>query len=168
MPDGKRSDIFSVDNFITAIAAAENDRIYLGDSSGSVFSINLPNNTKLWQRRIGGARISDIEITAHGLLVSSYDNFVYMLSAESGKRLWKRRLNGRISSKPAVSGRYAVVISLFDSSAAIIELKQGKIVNRIYLERENFFTGGVLFTGNRVVFTTSNGLKTFAVSPTQC
>lgn len=153
---------------ISAIANQSPNRIFLGAIEGFVSAIDSASNVNLWKTRTGGARISDITPTPSGLLVSSFDNFLYLLSANSGRRIWKRRLSGRISYKPTVSGGYAVVSTSFNSSAAIVDLKTGKIVNRIVLEEDNIFTGGILLGENRIIVSTLKGMTAFTSKPGKC
>lgn len=153
---------------ITALDSETGDKVFLGARDGSVSLVDTVNKTVLWSRHVGGAQISGVTQTKDGLLVSSFDNFLYFLSENSGKRIWKRRLSGRIARAPSVSGRYAVAPTLFDSSAAIIDLKTGKIVNRINLEADDYFNEGVLFGENRIIAPTAKGLAIFTPSFNGC
>jgi outer membrane protein assembly factor BamB len=153
---------------ITVLTAQSEDKIFIGDRQGGVSAVNTVSGGTIWKNRVGGAQISDVTLTPGGLLVSSFDNFVYFLSANSGRRIWKRRLNGKISFKPTVFGKHAIVVTLFDSNASVIELSRGNIVNRIGLEEENFFSGSVLLYKNSLVAATPQGLTGFTNASGEC
>lgn len=149
---------------ITALESNNSGVVFTGDETGAAAALDSIKNIVLWKGRIGGAQISDVTLTRNGLLISSFDNYLYMLATDTGKRIWKKRLGGRITYKPTVAGGYAVVSSLFDASASIVDLKNGKIVNRIDLEAENFFNGGVLFGDKQIFASTAKGIVVFAAS----
>jgi hypothetical protein len=58
--------------------------------------------TPEWKLR-NGAEISSVTPTAEGLLISSFDNFIYLISENGGKPLWKKRLSGRITAAPLIA-----------------------------------------------------------------
>lgn len=153
---------------ITTFASETGDKVFLGARDGSVSLVDTVGKTILWSRRVAGAQISGVVRTERGLLVASFDNFLYLLSENGGKRLWKRRLPGRIAHAPSVSDGYAVVTTLFNSSAAIVDLKNGKIVNRINLEADDYFSQSVLFGENRIIAPTAKGLTVFKTSDAGC
>jgi outer membrane protein assembly factor BamB len=155
-------------NRITKLIFQPPNRIYAGDKQGGISAYDSTNNINLWKIRAGGAQISAITPSPMGLLISSFDNYIYLLSPNGGRRIWKRRLSGRISFEPLIYEKFAVVATLFDPSAAIVELKSGKIINRIVLEPENFFRDGFLVSGNLIVSATADGLTAFADSTDSC
>lgn len=165
---GEMETAFEAKMQITAIASKSSGRVYIGGKDGSVLAVDPENKTTFWKSRIGGAQISDLTLTANGLLVSSFDNFIYFISANNGRRIWKRRLSGRIFHKPMVVGGYAVAAGLFDASAAIIDLKNGKIVNRINSEQNAFFSGEFFFADDKIIAVTSSGLTAFTTFDAAC
>lgn len=137
-------------------------KIAFGDKRGNVGAADLTNGKTYWSIR-GGGEITGISRTASsGLLVSSLDNFVYLLSPEKNRRLWKRRLAGRILYKPLILGKYAVVINSSDPRADIFELDDGKLVNQIVFETGNYFTGDILSDGNLLLMQTAYGIRAFS------
>jgi outer membrane protein assembly factor BamB len=148
----------------TIITPSDNDLIYYGDNTGFVFAIREKNKKARWSA-ITGAAIADITILPEGLLVSSNDNFVYLLSGKSGDRIWKRRLNGRPSGKPLVRNETAVFSSAGSKEAVFLDLRKGKVVNQIYLKDDNYFIGNPLAGAEKgsVVFPTFKGLYAFVV-----
>ena len=142
-------------------------RIIYSDDKGTVYFGILRNGTAPVIRKFrNGAEITNISLTRRGLLISSLDNFLYMLSEDNGELIWKRRLGGRISFKPLVEGDYAIVINTSEPVASVVELSTGKIVNKIFLENGDVFTGKPLKSGNKLLLTTQRGI--FAFSDSNC
>lgn len=165
--DGAILKEFDVSFKATAMAFEPDEKLILGDNKGGVHAFNPKNEAKMWTIR-GGGEISDITLTDFGVLVSSFDNFAYLVSPTSGKRIWKRRMSGRLSEKPLIIGKYAVLTNLSDPVAVILDLETGKVVNRVSLENGNYFTDKILSGGNLLVFSTLKGLTAFAEDSGKC
>ena len=140
--------------------------IIWGDKKGFLNSANFAVESekyfkKNWKFRNGG-EISHIVKTKEGLLITSFDNFVYLISEKNGELIWKRRFSGRIAFEPLIDGKFAVINVVGDSSAYILENSGGKIVNKIYVENNNFFTAPALKIKNKIIFPTYRGLLSFS------
>lgn len=122
---------------ITAIQKNGENMLTFGDERGSVKRMNAETGDIEWSFK-SGARISYLSKTKKGILVASYDNFLYLLSSFNGSVLWKRRLSGRVSSTILELGEVALVSTIGDSNPQIVSLESGKIVNRIALGDEIF------------------------------
>ncbi len=112
----------------TAILRDLNDRLLVGDERGNVIVISADGH-RLWRFR-NGAQISSASLQDSEYLAASYDNFVYKLS-RSGSVRWKRRLSGRVNEGPLVLGGSAVISIVGTGSVYVLDLKNGKISNRI-------------------------------------
>jgi outer membrane protein assembly factor BamB len=132
-----------------------------GDGKGSLTSLGQKSKTSNWKFR-NGARISSITLTGRGLLVASFDNFIYLISEINGKMLWKRILNGRISDEPQVNKDYFIITATDDLFAHVIDLNTGKLLNRIPLENDNFFVGESIRSGDYYVYATRKGIISFS------
>lgn len=146
---------------ISAVALPADNRLVYGDRTGNVFALNLPDGSPVWKFR-GGARITDITKTVYGMLVTSDDNFIYLITVDKGKTRWKRRLPGRVSGKPFVSGKYAIVASIAQPEADIINLESGKIINRLYIEADEFLDGYIFVQNNLLILSTPKRLLAFS------
>lgn len=137
------------------------NKLIVGDRKGNLISLNkkLDKKTQMieWKVR-NGAEISSVTLTSQGILISSFDNFIYLISENSGRLLWKKRFSGRIIAAPVVLDNYFIVSATDESIAIIAELNGGRAVNRITLEDDNFFTGLPLKTGNVLVYSTLKGV----------
>lgn len=103
--------------------------IFSGDKKGSLISSGLAQNNSAWKFK-SGAQISSITITNEGLLVSSYDNFLYLIGIDKGNVLWKRRLSGRLLDKPEIFESTAALTVLGEPGALLIELKSGRVTGK--------------------------------------
>ncbi len=141
--------------------------IVWGDKKGGIFATDILTKKTIWKIR-GGAEVSNVNYTVHGLLITSFDNFIYLVSIKSGKRLWKRRLEGRISVEPLIINNYAIIITPANFRASILDLTVGKPVNQINLPDNNYFTLRPVVIGKLVVFSTLKGLVAFTASNNDC
>ncbi len=110
--------------------------------------------------------MSNISITSEGLLITSLDNFAYLISAEKGNLKWKKRLAGRISDKSLVLDNYALITTTAKPTISVVELSTGKSINEIILEDEDFVTANPIKIRNKIIVPTSKGLYSF--SPKEC
>jgi outer membrane protein assembly factor BamB len=131
-----------------------------GNVSSFINDFKNPSTNFIWKFR-NGAEISDLTLTNRGILLSSFDNFMYLISEDQGKLIWKKRLGGRISDAPLVKDGYITVTNTADSSALILDLNSGKTVNKISLPEDLYFTGKPLFAQNKLVLTTQKGIFSF-------
>jgi outer membrane protein assembly factor BamB len=141
--------------------AVTNEAIVYSDQIGNIYALRLSNGEFLWKAR-AGAEVTDISVTEQGVLVSSNDNFAYMLSPNRGDRKWKRKFSGRLTGKPVLRENYGLFVTAAGKEAVVLNLSNGKFVNNVSLLNEAFFTGGATSNG-------SNGgsRDSFALSTSQ-
>ena len=150
-----------------SILAGAADNLYWGDKRGFVNSVDLlAGDKRRWSVRYGG-EISDLSLVPNGILVSSLDNFVYLISRQKGRRIWKRRLAGRVLTKPLIHDDFAVFITT-DDIASVLDLRDGKVVNQISLADKGFVLSAPLIVDNLLVFVTNRGVFAFAGAETNC
>lgn len=143
------------------------DNLIVADKKGILSSLNKRKKTRNWNYRLG-AEISSVKLTARGLLACSFDNFVYLISEKSGKLIWKKRLPGRIAAEPQIRDNNFIITSVDESEALVIELSSGKLVDKIVLEDENFFTGDSTQSKNLFIYTTRKGIFGFSLREEGC
>lgn len=152
--------ISAVPTFIT------NDRIgdslIIGDANGELVKINRKKNSLNRWFRFGG-EISGIVQTSEGLLVSSLDNFVYLISEAKNKLIWKKRLLGRVSATPLFNNEYVLITTADATYVSIINLRDGKLFDRISVEKGDLFTGKNIRSGDFFIYATQNGFLSFSL-----
>ena len=147
----------------TIVESLNENNFILGDGKGLLISYNKKLRTQDWKFRNGG-EISEVTFTRKGLIVTSFDNYIYLIAETNGRLLWKKRLSGRLLDKPQVFGNHVIVAANDDSTAAVLELDGGKLVNRVILEKGNYFLGDSMRTGNSIVYATFKGILSFSGS----
>jgi outer membrane protein assembly factor BamB len=143
--------------------------MFLGYPTGEVAKIasDGDRNETLWKIKTGGS-IAGLYELEDGVLAASMDNFLYLFTTESGNLRWKRRLGGRFNIKPLIYGRYAVVLNSSDNQASVIELNDGKVVNRIMIEDDNYFLNEPSVIGGFLVLQTFRGIYFFVNTDGNC
>jgi len=115
-----------------------------------------------------GGEIFSLSLVPAGVLVSSLDNFVYLISLQKRKKIWKRRLAGRILAKPLIRDNFGVFVTTVGNSAIILDLSNGKIVNQISLPDDSFTLSEPVTVDKSLVFSTSKGIFAFSSGNTRC
>src|SRR6185295_1102443 len=85
------------------------------------------------------------------VLVASFDNFVYALSRSKGDRIWKRRLENRITSAPIVDGDASLVAPLRGDYVAVFLNSDGRRVNLFRLDKDFEIVADPNFSGDMLV-----------------
>jgi outer membrane protein assembly factor BamB len=117
----------------TAILSDDAGRLIVGDERGNLVLV-AADGSKVWRFR-NGAQISSALVYDSEYIAASHDNFVYKLT-RGGNVEWKRRLSGRAADKPLILGDSAVVSVVGTGSVYALDLRNGKILNRIETAEE--------------------------------
>ncbi len=145
----------------------DGNKLYWGEKNGSVNLTHTLRDSRIWSVRYGG-EISSLNLTRNGVLVTSLDNFVYLISLQKGKKIWKRRLAGRISVKPLVAGEFIIFVTPADSNAVVLDLRNGRIINKISIADKGFILSAPRIVHNLLVFSTNKGIFAFAQANIDC
>lgn len=159
---GKSIGTIPVNKQVTALTIRGNGMIVAGDERGGVTTYRNYSG-EIWWRFKSGAKIGTVIGTTDGVLVGSFDNFVYLLSNYSGDVKWKRRLNGRIISEPLVVGDQVFVASSTDEYAVGIDLDNGRPTDQLQFGENQFLTTKPVFTNHdTIVFGLTGSLAGFS------
>ena len=150
---------------VTALTFRENESIVAGDERGNVINYRDASGG-IWWRFKSGARVGTVVETPEGILVGSYDNFLYLISNYSGDVRWKRRMDSRLGQDPFVSdGRLFLTVSVEDTAMSI-DLDSGKILEQIALgENKYAMSSPVLTDGSMLVFSIPEAIVAYSNSP---
>lgn len=167
---------------VVGAPVADAQALYFGSGDGYLYAVVRATGKLRWRSRTGAAIEASptlIDAPVEGkatekpsgkaadkaadhergrLLVASFDNFVYALSRASGDRLWKRRLESRLSAAPLVVGDAALIAPLRSDYVAIFLHEDGRRVNAYRLEREMEIVAEPLFANNLLLLSTNKGL----------
>ncbi|MGB7070942.1 MAG: PQQ-binding-like beta-propeller repeat protein [Pyrinomonadaceae bacterium] len=146
----------------TAVWPDDGPTLIWGDARGNIFRVDRESGEVDWKFK-GGGKISNIASSGEYILASSLDNFAYLISTADGKVRWKRRFSARVTDDPLITPDYAIILAFGERIASFIDLKTGKPVNSLSLEKENAFLQTPVIVDKQVVFPTSHGLISFGI-----
>jgi outer membrane protein assembly factor BamB len=159
---GKVAAVIPVQRAVTSVYVRENGMIVAGDDRGNVTNYRDAAGAVWWRFKSGG-RIGTILETNDGILVGSFDNFIYMLSKYTGDVKWKRRLDGRIVSAPAVFDGYLLAASSTETNAQVLDLEKGKPVDQLQFGENIFLLGSPMVSENSfAIFQLVNGIAAYS------
>ncbi len=159
---GTEASRFESEHPVSAVAFSK-DRTFVGDNNGNVVSVS--GGSAHWRFKTGG-RVSSLIATSAGLVAASHDNFVYLLSSDNGKVMWRRRMPGRIADGISVVDSQLLVRVIGDGRLFIVGTDDGKIVDQIDIEGGISVNGSPLVTtSGSVVVPTPEGLLVYGRRP---
>jgi outer membrane protein assembly factor BamB len=131
--------------------------VYSGTADGYVFAIDRLSGRNRWRVRTGAA-VQTVLATEKCILATSLDNFIYCLSPQSGVKIWKRQLAGRVAAPPLVLKGGVLVAPLVGDECVILNLEDGKKINSIYVGEDNNTEAAPLLSADTLLLTTREGL----------
>ena len=146
---------------IQGAIAVKDNMAYFGSGDGNVYAFDEIRSKVRWQRRTGAA-VQAVTLVENGVLASSLDNFVYLLSLNKGALIWRQQLPGRISSRPVTAADGALFTPFSTDTAIVLNLRDGKPANRLSLGEENSSAAAPISTSHLVLITTPHALLAFA------
>jgi outer membrane protein assembly factor BamB len=158
---GKIENRTKTDRVPTSIILFDDQTLVWGDKKGHLVAVDFPSGAEKWKFKNGGA-VSGVVSTKNGILITSYDNFVYLMSP-GGRVIWKRRLSGRVVSEPVVTDQFAMVTILGEAGVSFIDLENGKTLNKI-VDGDEYGTVGPIRLLNSVIYANSAGLFSYSLS----
>lgn len=138
-----------------------NDMVYFGSGDGYVYAVSETDGHLRWRTRTG-AGVQAVKIVPGGVLVASLDNFVYLLSFNRGKRVWKRQLPGRISAQPVTADDGALFTPLSSDAGVVLTLRDGKQVNSLPTGEGSNTAASPIIVADTVFITTDQALLAFS------
>ncbi len=115
-----------------AVLGIGSDKVIYSDERGNIVSAASGRGFK------AGARADTLWMINDRVLVTSFDNFIYLLTP-SGSVEWKRRLGGRPAGVAFTDDKRLLAFALGTASAVLLDIRSGKIVGGLILpESANF------------------------------
>lgn len=136
--------------------------LVFGNERGELVSVD-PD----WKFRTGAA-VNGVSSYGEALLVTSYDNFVYLIRRGGGDVLWKKRLEGRVAGTFGIDESRLAVFSLGAESGYVVETKKGRTTGVVTLgvQADSIVVGPpnsygpVLLVNGGIIAFSKNGCKT--------
>lgn len=145
-----------------SVAFSKKGDLLVGGDRGNVEHIAIDDGKAAWKFKTGAA-VSSIMETDEGILVTSLDNFVYLISDYNGNVIWKRRLTGRIVEGGVSLGGYFVVLVNGENTGYALELATGKIADVFRSNGNEIISGSPMqVRPGTFAFATTESLEIYA------
>ncbi len=158
---------FKVQNSPHLVSVVDDKYLFWNDYKGNSYLVDLLTRKIIWKFR-SGAEVSNVISTKDSLLISSLDNFAYLISIVKGKLLWKKRFSERFTISSYITEIQAIITIPDANSAYVIDLEDGRIVNQVTSEENNNFVSAPFLFGKLIIYPTVRGLVAFTDSKTKC
>lgn len=142
---------------IQSSPAVRNGKVYFGDDAGVFRALDGKTKSEVWkfdtQSEDGGGQeiISSATFSGSRVLFGSYDSFLYCLSAEDGKFLWKYQTQGPLHSTPVIIEDRTFVAGC-DAQLRSVDLASGKEIGA--LEMGDYSAASPAISGDRLIIGT--------------
>ena len=131
--------------------------VFVGSDEGYVHAIDERTGRMRWRARAGGA-VQTVQPAGKCLLATSLDNFVYCLSTQRGKKVWKRQLPGRVTARPLVLDDDVLLSPLAGDECVVLSLQDGRKINSVYVGEDNNSEADPMLSGDLLLVTTRKGV----------
>ena len=135
--------------------------VFVGSDEGYVHAIDERTGRMRWRARAGAA-VQTVQPAGKCLLATSLDNFVYCLSTQRGKKVWKRQLPGRVTARPLVLEDDVLLSPLAGDECVVLSLQDGRKINSVYVGEDNNSEADPMLSGDLLLLTTRKGVLAFS------
>ncbi|MFC6100570.1 outer membrane protein assembly factor BamB family protein [Olivibacter domesticus] len=123
----KQQWVFEDNSDIGAGIAQGKGTVFIGNTNGEVYALNLKNGKKIWTFKTAGKIYSTPSVWKNILVVGSSDNFIYGIHTKSGTLLWKIKADKAVLGSPVIHKGIAY-IGASDGIFRAINIKSGKLL----------------------------------------
>lgn len=163
--DGELVQRFSVGSVPTSISFSKDGGLVVGDARGSVSMLGPQDTKPIWKFKSGAGVSSAVE-TDDGVLLTSLDNFVYLVSDYNGDVIWKRRLSGRVVDGGLIVNGHLVVLVYGENAGYVLDLATGKVSDALQPTEKDLVNRTPVFVRDRTfALTTTGSLETYSIGP---
>ncbi|MBW6465852.1 MAG: PQQ-binding-like beta-propeller repeat protein [Brevefilum sp.] len=107
--DGSTIWTFAADDSIWGRAVVVDQTLYFGDSSGTVFALDVNNGQQIWrQQSFTGSIIGGLSVLPDGIAFVTEEGTIKTINFD-GSPKWEASISGQVFQAPAVNDQYLVV-----------------------------------------------------------
>jgi outer membrane protein assembly factor BamB len=144
--------------FVPSALLLLGNHLIFGDDRGNITNLDIDRNTSVWTFKSGGKISGLYPVDESELLVTSFDNFTYLINRETGHIVWKRRQPSRVLSAAMVNSRYAGVTPFGEASVLFFDPDTGRSLGQVVMPDSLEFVQPAQLIGDSVVIFTTEGL----------
>ncbi len=160
--EGEPAGRVPLDAVPTSVSFSHNGGVITGDDRGNV-TLFGPDNRPVWKFKSGAGVSSALE-TEKGVLITSLDNFVYLVSDYNGDVIWKRRLAGRVVESGLLVNGHLVVLINGENTGYVLDMESGKVADVVQSGERDLINRTPVFVRDKTfAITTIDTLETYAI-----
>jgi outer membrane protein assembly factor BamB len=154
-----------VQSYIQAAPAYADGTIYVGDTVGYVFAVDVEERTIKpgWPFRAKDAVWAEALVVDGRVYVASMDHRLYCLDAESGELIWDQELGGAMAAQPIIEDG-VLYLGAFDGRMYALEASNGELVQGFEFKAGNWIWSEALMSGEQLYVTALDG-HLYALDP---
>ncbi|HEX4119720.1 MAG TPA: PQQ-binding-like beta-propeller repeat protein [Verrucomicrobiae bacterium] len=118
---------FNANWTVASSPAVAGRRVFFGDGSETVRSLDLKSGTPQWEANLGAAVYSTPEVADNRVVFGSTDGDIYALSAKTGSTVWKFQTARPIVASPCVAEKI-VYIGGSDGHFRALDIGTGRLL----------------------------------------
>lgn len=154
-----------VKSYIQAAPAYVDGVVYVGDTAGNVFAIDVESRTIKpgWPFQAKDAVWAEALVVDGRVYIPSMDHHLYCLDAESGELIWDQELGGALAAQPVMEDGI-LYIGAFDGKMYALEADTGQPVEGFDFKAGNWIWSEALMSGGQLYVTALDG-RLYALDP---
>jgi len=147
--------LFNSGYTMTASPVYDEEKIYIGDISGSLISLDKLTGERIWEYKANEALYGTVAIKDEYLVFTSADSSIYCINSKLGNKLWKVKTGNALVSVPIIDNGN-VYVGSSDGIFRSLELKTGEI-NWEFSGIKGYVESKPLIYKDKVYFTAWDG-----------
>jgi outer membrane protein assembly factor BamB len=154
-----------VDSYIQATPTYADGVIYVADTAGYVFAVDVETGTVKpgWPFQAKDAVWAGALVMDGRVYVTSMDHHLYCLDAESGELIWDQKLGGAMAAQPMIDDGI-LYVGAFDGKVYALDPDTGQPLEGFDFKAGNWIWSEVLMSGGQLYVTALDG-RLYALDP---
>jgi outer membrane protein assembly factor BamB len=116
----------------------------------------------IWRAKLGG-KINNIEANIYGFLVSSDDNYLYLLNPKNGNKVWKNRFSGKVLGTISVNEKVGVVTVYGENSLQLFDIQKGRLLSSLKFGTDEYPFSSLIRKAGQFYIGTNRGVRRFSL-----